>query len=276
MVEVDFLVALAREAGTMARTDFGAAVVRQKPGGSLVTDTDVRVQEHLVRRLRDHEPDPSRLFLVAEEANGEPLNPGVASPPRGACVVAIDPIDGTTSFASGLPLWGVSLGVLCDGAPKAGVLYVPMLGGPDGWLYRTEPDGRATRNGTTLSVVTFRGWTRRTQVAVPSGIFRAGGIGSFEGKIRSLGSAAHHVALVAAGAVTACIGSRSHIWDVAGAGAILLAAGGGLWDLEGNPLDWQPLLTPPHPRTPRFVAGPYDAAQALIGILDDSDSGGRG
>lgn len=52
---------------------------------------------------------------------------------------AIDPIDGTTNFLRGLPLWGVSAGLMARGAPIAGIVVLPELG-----LTLTAQHGRGT------------------------------------------------------------------------------------------------------------------------------------
>jgi myo-inositol-1(or 4)-monophosphatase len=252
---------IARDAGALGVSQFGQVAAETKADGTLVTAADRSVQRLIVRRLRSVEPDPRRLFILAEE-HQEGLNPGGATPKHAEVVAAVDPLDGTTSFAAGLPLWTVSLGLLRGGRPVAGVVYAPLLGGADGWLYRAGEQEDATRNGAPLSVRPYAGWETLDQIGVPSGFHRWARVRDFGGKLRSLGSTAHHLSLVAAGGLGAVVVGRAHLWDLAGALPILERAGGVLQHPGGAAPDWEALLSDRLPRR-ILVAGPPAAAAAL-------------
>src|SRR6056297_753929 len=64
----------------------------------------------------------------------------------------VDPIDGTRSFITGLPLFGMLLGYLTDGAPQLGVINMPALGE----LYAGARGIGATLNGTPITVSACR------------------------------------------------------------------------------------------------------------------------
>src|SRR5215467_12978423 len=90
--------------------------IRFKAGaGNLVTDMDHASEELIVRALRREFPDHA---IVAEErgAKGDSAHRWY-----------IDPIDGTTNYAHGFPVWAVTLAYERDGRHEAGVTYAPIL-----------------------------------------------------------------------------------------------------------------------------------------------------
>ena len=84
--------------------------------------------------------------------------------------------------------------------------------------------------------------------------------------MRSLGSTAYHVALVARGVAEGALLGRAHLWDLAGPGAILAAVGGGYEYLGGWPVDLGALAD--GRRAPDYVlAGAPTALAALRPLL---------
>jgi fructose-1,6-bisphosphatase/inositol monophosphatase family enzyme len=85
---------------------------------------------------------------------------------------------------------------------------------------------------------------------------------TYRGKVRSFGSAAYHVALVARGAAEAALLGRPHVWDLAAPGAVLAAVGGRYEYLDGGVLDLASMLD--GSRAPRdVVAGTPQALDTL-------------
>ncbi len=135
---------------------------------------------------------------------------------------AIDPIDGTRAFASGLPVWGISAGVLRHGQPWAGGFYLPVTGEMY-WGSVAEP-GQAWYNQRRIprlappdpdSMLTF--------LAVPSDFHHHFEVGT--PRIRSMGSTAAHLAYVATGAALGMLTSKTNLWDIAGVLPLALAVG---------------------------------------------------
>jgi myo-inositol-1(or 4)-monophosphatase len=108
----------AMEAGEIVIRDNAAPrEVSRKGRIDLVTATDLAVEEFLKPRLAAILPGAA---IVAEEtAAGERL---------GDLAFVLDPVDGTTNFAHGLPFVGISIGLWVEGAVKLGVLNAPLLG----------------------------------------------------------------------------------------------------------------------------------------------------
>jgi myo-inositol-1(or 4)-monophosphatase len=92
--------------------------VRAKADGSLVTDIDRATEQFL--RAAITERFPGHDILGEEFGRAEPKG-------AGAPLWAIDPIDGTTNLAHGLPHWGISIGLVIDGSPAVGVIRFPEL-----------------------------------------------------------------------------------------------------------------------------------------------------
>lgn len=93
-----------------------ALAVEEKSRGEFVSQADRAVEELIRTNLRAEFGDVS---LLGEEGGG-----GLDEEGSGW---VIDPIDGTTNFLRGLPLWGISIGYMAKGEPVAGVIALPDL-----------------------------------------------------------------------------------------------------------------------------------------------------
>jgi myo-inositol-1(or 4)-monophosphatase len=133
----------------------------------------------------------------------------------------VDPLDGTTNYARGLPIWGVSLGLLEGGNPVAGVLAFPLLRE----TFAATLGGGATRNGVPLTTAPLQAPDDEHFMALCS---RTGGRYRITTplKPRILGSAAYHLAKVADGSLVAAIEATPKVWDIAAALLVLEEAGG--------------------------------------------------
>jgi myo-inositol-1(or 4)-monophosphatase len=106
----------ALEAGANLRTEFERPKkVSYKGEVDLVTESDRHSEAVIVQKLRSHFPDHA---IVAEEGSGG----GKSS----QYCWHVDPLDGTTNFAHGYPCFAVSIGLLEEGEPVAGVVLNPV------------------------------------------------------------------------------------------------------------------------------------------------------
>jgi myo-inositol-1(or 4)-monophosphatase len=133
----------------------------------------------------------------------------------------IDPLDGTTNYARGLPLFGVSIALLVAGQPVLGVLDFPLLHESyhslqtqgaycNGERIHTDPLARPDDQHFFMQCTRT---ARRFTIKSPL-------------KSRILGSAAYHVVCVANGSALAAIEATPKVWDLAAAYLILVEAGG--------------------------------------------------
>jgi fructose-1,6-bisphosphatase/inositol monophosphatase family enzyme len=142
--EIDWLANLLSDAAIaeimprFRRLDEGE--VRQKTSAAdLVTEADVNAERLITVRLRERYPD---AMIVGEEAcSDDPtLLQGLGDADLG---FVVDPVDGTFNFASGVPLFGVMLGVVVKGETVAGIIHDPV--GKD-WLIGAKGAGSHIRH----------------------------------------------------------------------------------------------------------------------------------
>jgi myo-inositol-1(or 4)-monophosphatase len=225
--DVDLIVGAALEAGKIALGFF-----RQSPevwwknnGQSPVSAADFAANESLAATLRIARPDYGWL---SEETDDD------AERLKHATVFVVDPIDGTRGFLSGLDLWCVSVAVVTDGRPVAGVLYAPALDE----LFVATAGGQALKNGEPISV-SQRVGDDINRLATGEDMLK-GVDPDFRKtveRVKHVPSLAYRLAMVADGRLEGTIVKRnSHDWDLAAADLILERAGGALVDLSGKTL----------------------------------------
>ncbi|MFW3170615.1 inositol monophosphatase family protein [Geodermatophilus sp. CPCC 206100] len=189
--------------------------------------------------------------LLSEERPDHPVDPA-------APWVVLDPLDGTGNFRAGLPPWAFSAGLVQDGCPVAGVVVDLSSGrrwsGAVGAGVVRDGVPIAPRAGGTVVVPSA---PPGSAVAVPAGARR----------VRVTGCTAVELCLVADGSAGAWHDldrSGTHVHDVAGALAVLAAAGGVALTADGEPVR----LRPDTDTLIRFVAaGSEAAARELLGFF---------
>lgn len=108
--------AIARRAGAVVMEGFGRVRhVRQKGAIDLVTEFDQRSEEAIISSLQKEFPEHA---ILAEESG---LHQRTSE-----YQWVVDPIDGTTNFAHGIPVFAITLALLRGTAPMAGVIYDPL------------------------------------------------------------------------------------------------------------------------------------------------------
>src|SRR5215471_20451034 len=134
-----FAVALTLEAGRFILPLWQKVAVEHKADGSEVTDADRGAEQLLRRRIAERFPDHA---IFGEEFGGERER-------NAEHLWLIDPVDGTASFAIGLPLFGTLIGYLNRGEPRVGVIGAHALGetvyaaaGHGCWYHRDGSDAQ--------------------------------------------------------------------------------------------------------------------------------------
>ncbi len=164
----------------------------------------------------------------------------------------VDPIDGTVAYIKNRPFWAVSIAVVEDGQPVAGVLYAPDLGE----TYVAQQAGGARLNGAPIHVSNRAAVEGAALLADLKTIRHPGWATPWPQNMRieSRNSVAYRMALVAAGAFDAVLALSSKCdWDLAAADLIVREAGGASTDHLGRPF----VYNLPSPEKPSLVsAGP--------------------
>jgi myo-inositol-1(or 4)-monophosphatase len=218
-------------AGDLQMARFGQDFQIDKKGTiDLVTEVDVEVErmfrDLIAKRFPDHQ-------VLAEELGG------ASAVPAGPCWV-FDPIDGTTNYAHGLPIFCASLALEIDGVPELAAVYDPNRRE----LFTAERGRGAFLNGKPIRVssagrlvdallVTGFPYDVHSRVDEIVGLF-----GAFVAQaraVRRLGSAAVDLCWVAAGRMDGFWESDLKPWDMAGGALIVAEAGGRVTAMDGQP-----------------------------------------
>jgi myo-inositol-1(or 4)-monophosphatase len=188
----------------------GAADLKslRDPVSEIDSHVEVMIRKHLAQCFPEH-------GIVGEElAEHEGIDPDY--------VWAIDPIDGTTNFVNGFPLFAASIGVLHRGLPIVGAVWCSISHALRPGVYHARIDGKLRFDGSDVTPKINAGVMRRLAgVPVIANADEAGW------ETRKTGSAALECALVAAGLLEVASFASPNIWDVA-AGVTLVKAGGGV------------------------------------------------
>jgi myo-inositol-1(or 4)-monophosphatase len=142
----------------------------------------------------------------------------------------IDPIDGTTNFVNGFPLFAVSIGVLHQGVPVVGAVWVGASHRLTPGVYHAREGGGLHLDGMPVDRDATAASVRRRLAAAPGG---ASG-GTREWDHRVTGCIAIEAAYVAAGIFTSATFGGPRIWDIAGGTALVRAAGLEVWTRDGR------------------------------------------
>jgi histidinol-phosphatase len=220
--ERTFALHLADLADAISLPAFRAGLThRMKADGSLVTESD----EHVERVLRAEITGAFPADAVLGEEHG-------ATDDRPRRWV-IDPIDATSNYAWGIPVWATLIALESEGEPVLGVVSAPALGE----RYDAVRGGGSRRNGDPIHVTdvadiaqarvgfttTVFGMMGERFLALTRQIRETRGLGDFWGHM-----------MVAAGAIDAMLEPIAAVWDLAALLPIVEEAGGRFTDLDGN------------------------------------------
>ena len=236
---IEAAVSIAREAGNLLRYYFERRVDFELKGEfDLVTEADRASEKLVVERLKQLFPSHS---VMAEEGTGEERSSEYRW--------YVDPLDGTTNFAHGYPVWNVTLALEKAGELIAGVIFDPTREE----LFVAEKGAGAFLNGRRMSVskatrledalvsTGFPNWNRGENPNIL--FYHQFAMGSHG--VRRCGSAAIDLACVASGRLDAFWEIGLNPWDLAAGKLLVTEAGGVCTDMRG---------APHHMKSPHIVA----------------------
>lgn len=251
-------VEIAREAGAILSHYFERRVGFELKGDfDLVTEADRASEALAVERLRSHFPTHA---ILAEEGGGA----------EGSSDFRwyVDPLDGTTNFAHGFPMFNVTLALERSGELVAGVVFDPVRGE----MFTAERGGgaylnnrrihvsRAARVDEALVATGFPSRKRHQNVNVHFYYQLA----MISHGVRRAGSAALDLAYVSCGRLDAFWEFGLNPWDMAAGVLLISEAGGRVSDMHGGPADL---------RAPHVLGDNGLIHEELLGVFGEIFSG---
>lgn len=241
------------------RSKLGSLEITSKEAQGVASDADIASEKLIVSSLK--KKFPHMQFLAEESAYTQwgGKKEAYAHFKEMPYVWAIDPLDGTSNFLSGMDYFAVCIGLLHYGVPYMGVVYRPTTG--ECWSAIKGEGAQFTPN---LNKVKFKKLYSESNTKPLKSSLLVTGFSSEKGDVfeqefrlfksimsevrgvRRMGSAALDLCLVASGVFDGFWESGLAPWDVAAAGVIALEAGVKITDYEGREF---------HPFQDDFLAG---------------------
>ncbi len=205
--------------------DFGKINSELKPDGTLITSCDRWSDKHLVEGISSI--TNSKEGILSEE--------GSKIVPSSQAYWIVDPLDGTTNFAAGIPFWAISIARFVNGQPNTAILDIPALKkrilaikGCGVWINneKINYEDIIVKKSDCISLCS------RSIIILQKEPKKR-----FPGKIRLLGVSSLNMTSVAIGQTFGAIEATPKIWDLAAAWLILNELGCSLKWLRMNPLN---------------------------------------
>lgn len=232
--------------------------IRRKGDRDVVTEVDIRVEQEVRTFLERMTPD---IGFLGEEEGGH------ANLDTAEQVWTLDPIDGTSNFAHGLPLCAISLALARRGEPIVAVIVAPFMD----LRYHAAKDHGAFGNGIQMQVSKA---TDLGEAIVSIGDYAVGANATKKNerrirlttllaeqveRVRMFGSAALDLAWVAEGRTDATVILSNKPWDTAAGVLIAREAGALVVDSSGTPHDFN---------SPETIAACPSIADSLLALVN--------
>jgi myo-inositol-1(or 4)-monophosphatase len=221
-------------AGAILKERWGKLNHIQEKGrpGDLVTEADKLAEAAVLQVLQRHLPEHQ---ILAEES-------GILGNINSQYLWAIDPLDGTTNYAHGLPMAATSVGLMIDGVPSVGAVYNPF----SDELFRAAKGLGATCNRRPIQVskttelsksLLITGFAYDRRETTDNNYAEFCHLTHLSQGVRRLGCASMDLAGVACGRLDGYWERGIQPWDMAAGIVILEEAGGKVTAYDGSPLD---------------------------------------
>jgi myo-inositol-1(or 4)-monophosphatase len=229
---INKIIEISKEAGAIIRDSFGTNFNIEYKGSAsnLVTEIDKKSETLILNFISKEFPSHS---VLSEESGKRKRD--------SEYIWVVDPLDGTTNFAHGLPIFSVSIAVMKDGETCCGAVYDVMRD----VIYTAEKNSGAFMDGKRIKVNSIENFEESVLVTgfpydIQNNPFNA--VQKFEAfllkarAVRRLGSAALDFCYVASGVFSGFWEVKLSPWDFAAGDLIVREAGGIVTDLEGKNL----------------------------------------
>lgn len=205
-----------------------------KKDGSIVTEADLVMQEKIQKNLA--RLFPGMLVLGEEMSEEQQAQALITSRQHGQAVWCLDPLDGTSNFASGIPYFAVSLALIEDGRVSFGLVYDPIrdecFSATESSVCLNNTPVRLPVSGLSLhqstAIIDFKRLTTRLSVALVSE--------SPFASQRNFGASALDWCWLAVGRGHVYLHGNQNIWDYAAGQFIFERCGGQSQTFDGEPV----------------------------------------
>lgn len=236
--KIEDVVVWAKNAGQILRDGFGKEHdVHYKSEIDIVTEIDKKSEDYLIGEIRKYFPTHTIIGEESGKINGSESDG----------FWFIDPLDGTSNYAHGLPIFSVSIGYQYAGEMQLGVVYDPMMDecftavrGQGAYL-----DGEVIKVSDTTEMIKamlVTGFPYDVHNSENNNLDYFASFIKNAQAVRRLGSAAIDLCYVASGRLDGYWELSLQAWDAAAGVLILEEAGGISTKLDGTPFE----LKPPH------------------------------
>ena len=235
-------VEIARGAGRILVEHFGRQIdveFKDDHERDPVTAADKAAQEYLVAEISKCFPDHGILGEegTKEEKESEELAKDI--------LWVLDPLDGTTNFMNGLPMFASSIGVLYQGWPVAAALYIPWPTNDGGFVLHCRRGGGCFADDERVSVYESDKPVPNRLIGVPGyfGVAQGftGELAGKAGEVRTTGSIAYELAMTARGVLQYAMFGAPRLWDMAGGALAVVEAGGTVMTRFRGEKRWHPM-----------------------------------
>jgi len=220
-------------AGDIQMASFGASIEVSKKGAiDLVTEVDFAVERMFRAMIAERFPDHT---VLAEEL-------GSAGQREGRFCWIFDPLDGTTNYAHGLPIFASSLALEIEGVVTVGAIYDPtrkelFTASLGGGAYLNGVPMRVSSTPSLLDALLVTGFPYTVHQASEELVSLFAAFLSEAQAVRRLGSAALDLCYVAAGRMDGFWEQHLKPWDMAAGALMLTEAGGRITAVDGSRFD---------------------------------------
>jgi len=230
----------AAKAGEWIKTKLGGFdnLMLKTSEQDLVTEVDKGAESLIKNLLKTYFPDHSFLGEESVPPGAEASKQAIERLKDEEYLWIIDPIDGTTNFVHGFPFFCVSIALAHHGEVVAGVIYDPMH---DEMFVGEKVKGAYLRGRQLQVSKEMRLADSLIATGFPPSIRegwhpqKVAGIVPKVRNLRTTGSAALHLAYVAAGRLSGFWEPGLNVWDMAAGILLVQEAGGRVSDMDGHP-----------------------------------------
>ncbi|MGZ9587135.1 inositol monophosphatase family protein [Paenibacillus marinisediminis] len=206
----------------------------------IVTEVDKGAEVMIKKLIMTHFPDHDILGEESVAPGADAANNAINQLKSSEYLWIIDPVDGTTNFVHGFPYFSVSIALAHKGEVVVGVVYDPMRDE----LFVAEKGKGAYVHGLRMQVsaetelsgcLMATGFPTERERALPLNLKGMTAIAPQVRNIRNGGSAALHLAYVAAGRLDGFWELNLNAWDLAAGSLLVTESGGKITDTHGQP-----------------------------------------